>query len=294
MRERIWGKYNREQVQMGSITFFIDKKTFQSIKNFKRKSTGGRPQEFHPTLIEFLLVLKIQYTLSYRRLEGFARSIFGHKVKIPTYTTICKRAKQLALSLPKLSSRKAKVVLIDASGVKVFGEGEWKRKIHGVGRPRQWVKLHIAVDEESQEVVAEVLTDSRTADCAMLSSLLDAGPKSIEVVKADGAYDRKSSRDAMSKKGIRAVIPPPKNARVKGVDKERDDSVLQIIGLGGDLRARSLWGKLTGYSYRALAETAFSRYKRLFGGRLFSQGIERQRVENRLKWMMLNKMLRVS
>lgn len=187
MRELIWAKYNREQVRRGSVTFFIDKKTFQSIKNFKPKSTGGRPREFHQALIEFLLILKIQYTLSYRALEGFARSVFGNKIKIPTYTTICKRAKQLALSLPKLSSKRAKVVLVDASGVKVFGEGEWKRKIHGVGRPRQWVKLHIAVDEESQEVVAEVLTDSRTADCTMKDSLLDKGPGSIRVVKADGA-----------------------------------------------------------------------------------------------------------
>ena len=296
MQKRIWSQYNKDLVQRGSITFFIEEKTFQKIQNFRGKSTGGRPQEFPLMLIQLLLFVKIQYSLTYRSLEGFAKStlqkMYGW-LEVPSYSLICKRAKELSHSLPKLSSRRPTVVLIDASGIKVFGEGEWKRKIHGVGRPRKWLKIHIAVDETSQEIVAECLTDSSVADATMVDTLLES-KTSVRVVKADGAYDRKCARDAAKKRKACLLAPPPKNARVNGTNQERDNAVLSIRGLGGDLCARSLWGRFTGYSYRALVETAFSRYKRLFGCRLFSKTLERQLVENRLKWVMLNKMRKVA
>lgn len=297
MRKRIWAQYNKALVQRGSITCYIDKKIMKRIQKFKAKSTGGRPQEFPDALIELLLVVKIQFSLTYRALEGFAKSIFQKAkgwFKIPTYSTVCKRAKALAKVLSKLSTRRPVTVLIDGSGVKVFGEGEWKRKIHGVGRHRKWLKIHIAIDERSQEIVAEALTDCHVGDASMMESLLSAAPKTVKVVKADGAYDRTCARTAIRRARAKALIPPPRNARIKGEDRERDDAVLAIRGLGGDRRARSIWGKLTGYNYRVLVETAFSRYKRLFGDRLFSQTIERQVVENRLKCVMLNKMLRAA
>lgn len=296
MQKRIWKKYNRDLVQRGSVTFLIDKKTFLSIKKFKRSSTGGRPIEYPKALIEFLLSVKIQYSLTYRALEGFAKSVFS-KIKkwfkIPTYSSICKRAKELAFSLPKLSSRRPQVVLIDSSGIKVMGEGEWKRKIHGVGRPRKWLKMHIVVDERTQEVIAEELTECNVADCKMVKPLLKKSGRSIKLVKADGAYDRFSSRKAIKEQGAVALIPPPRNARIRNKEPDRDDAAKTILGLGGDPKARSLWGKLTGYSKRALVETAFSRYKRAFTGRLFSKTKERQKVENRLKWKILNKMISI-
>ena len=137
MQKRIWSQYNKDLVQRGSITFFIEEKTLQKIQNFRGKSTGGRPQEFPLVLIQLLLFIKIQYSLTYRGLEGFAKSILQKMYswfEVPSYSLICKRAKELSRSLPELSSRRPSVVLIDASGIKVFGEGEWKRKIHGVGR----------------------------------------------------------------------------------------------------------------------------------------------------------------
>lgn len=295
MQKRIWSKYNKELVQRGSVSFFIDDKTLKSLQNYKPKSTGGRPLAFPKALIELLICVKIQFSLSYRALEGFAKSVFQTIKKwftIPTYSTVCKRVKELASSLPELSTKKPKVVLIDSSGIKVFGEGEWKRKVHGVGRPRKWLKLHIAIDECTQEVVSESLTSCAVGDSTMVEELLEQAGPQVEKVKADGAYDRRTVRNALKDRGIKGVIPPPKNARVMNENDERDTSVLQILGLGGDKVARSLWGKLTGYNFRVLVETAFSRYKRLFGCRLFSQTIDRQQVENRFKWVMLNKMRR--
>lgn len=293
MQKRIWSQYNQNLVQRGSITFYLDIKALRSIKNFRSKSTGGRPQEFPLILIHILIMLKIQYSLPYRALEGFARSIFKW-LTIPTYSLICKRAKDLSSLLPKLSSKRPKVVLLDASGLKVYGEGEWKRKIHGIGRPRKWLKLHIAVDESSQEIVAEILTESNISDSKMVEPLLCSTSKSVKLVKADGGYDRRKVRDYVKKRGIDLLVPPPKNACIRGIYPERDTAISVICGLGGDRSARSLWGKLTGYNYRVLVETAFSRLKRLFGPCLFSRTFDRQLVESRLKCLMLNEMIRVS
>lgn len=297
MQKRIWSQYNRELVNRGRITFLIDQKVLTSIESFRPKSQGGRPQQFPEKLIELLLVVKIHYHLSYRCLEGFAKSLFhliGTSFSLPTYTTICKRAKYLASTVEKLSNRRPSVILIDSTGVKVYGEGEWKRKIHGPGRPRKWVKIHIAVDEMTQEIVATELTPSTTADCAFVETLLKRVSKRTKKVKADGAYDGKQTRKFFKSRGINCCIPPPKNARADSGDEERDSTVREILGLGGGKRGRSLWGKLSGYSLRALVETAFSRYKRLFGGRLFSKTIERQRVENYLKWKVLNMMMKAA
>jgi IS5 family transposase len=286
-----WSQYNKKLINRGSINFLIVPKTILLIKKFKAKSTGGRPQEYSSLLIELLVMLKIQYSLPYRALEGFAKSIFKEELKIPSYSLICKRAKELEFMLEKLSQRRPKAVLLDASGLQVFGEGEWKRKIHGVGRPRKWMKIHIAIDERSQEIIAAILTSSNVGDSSVTEDLLDQSPSSIKVVKADGGYDRSGAREAIKKNKAKALIPPPKNARIDTDNQERNDHAKIIKSLGGDLVARSLWGKLTGYNKRALVETAFSRYKRIFSGKLFSRTYDRQRVENHLKCLILNKMM---
>lgn len=286
-----WSQYNKKLINRGSINFLIAPKTIFLIKKFKAKSTGGRPKEYSSLLIELLVMLKIQYSLPYRALEGFARSIFKKELKIPSYSLICKRTKELEFLLAKLSQRRPKTILLDASGLQVFGEGEWKRKIHGRGRPRKWMKIHVAVDETSQEIIASVLTHSNIGDSSVTNDLLEQSPNTIKVVKADGGYDRTTAREAIKKKRAKALIPPPKNTRIDTSNEERNDDAKIIYNLGGDLVARSLWGKLTGYSKRALVEATFSRYKRIFSGKLFSRSFTRQRVENHLKCLILNKMI---
>lgn len=163
-------------------------------------------------------------------------------------------------------------------------------KIHGQGRPRKWLKIHIGIDAKTQEIVAESTTESGVVDGAMTGHLLKQIPNGIKMTIGDGAYDRIDSQEAIRKKKSQGLIPPPKHARYKGNDDERDEAIKIIRGLGGDKRAKSLWGKLTGYSRRALVETAFSRMKRMYGERLFSQIYEKQKIENRLRCLLLNKM----
>jgi hypothetical protein len=127
----------------------------------------------------------------------------------------------------------------------------------------------------------------------MTQPLLNQVAGSIKTTIGDGAYDHSHAREAIRQRRSKALIPPPRNACYKGIEDDRDEALSIIEGLGGDEEARSLWGKLTGYSNRALVETAFSRTKRLFGDRLFSKLIEKQSLENRLRCIILNKMRRV-
>jgi IS5 family transposase len=291
-RKRNWREYNKELVQRGSLTFLIDPKLLKKTGCVARKKKLGRPLEFSNTLIMLLLMVKIHHHLPYRTLEGFMKFLCSLKKlfpKTPTYSLVCKRAAHLRQSLPKLSSRRPSTVLIDATGIKVYGEGEWKVKVHGPGRPRKWMKIHIAVDAASQEIVAVATTESNVHDSKMTKALLDEVPGTARIIIADGGYDGSNARKAVSQKKARALIPPPKNARYRGLDDERDQDLLLIRGLGGDKRAKSIWAKLTGYSRRALVESTFSRFKGLFGERYFSKTSKRQEVETILRCLLLNK-----
>lgn len=132
---------------------------------------------------------------------------------IPHYYLYSKRIK--SLKLPKLSRRRPSHILIDASGVKVVGEGEWKVKVHGAGRRRKWLKLHIAVDEKTQEIVVSRATSSSVGDSKMAKDLIDHCPRSVKRVTADGGYDGIGVRKMLHDKGIEGIIPPPKNARLR-------------------------------------------------------------------------------
>jgi IS5 family transposase len=291
-RKRDWREYNRQLVQRGSLTFLIDPKLLKKTGRAAKKKRLGRPLEFSDTLIMVLLMAKIHYHLPYRALEGFMNFLCSLKQlfsKTPTYSLICKRAAHLKQSLPKLSSRRPSTILLDASGIKIHGEGEWKVKVHGPGRPRKWVKIHIAVDARSQEIVAVATTENNIHDSKMTKALLDEVPGAVRIVIADGGYDGSNSREAIRQKKARALIPPPKNARYRGLGDERDQDLLLIRGLGGDKKAKSIWAKLTGYSRRALVESTFSRFKGLFGERYFSKTSKRQEVETLLRCLLLNK-----
>ena len=165
MRKRIWQEYNRELVKRGSLTFFIDPNSLKTPR--RNKHQRGRPKQFTHPLIQLLLTLKIQYRLTYRALEGFAKSILPllkQGVDLPTYSLICKRAPELGALLPKLSKRRPQVIMLDASGIKVAGEGEWKVKIHGQSKRRKWIKIHRAIDATTQETLQLEVTNSHVDD----------------------------------------------------------------------------------------------------------------------------------
>lgn len=157
---------------------------------------------------------------------------------------ICKRVKQFLLSLPKLSSRIPAVILVDATRIKVYEEGEWKMKIHGKGRPRKWMKLHITINEKTHEIVSEFTTPSGVRDSKAFIPLCTKTPLSIKTVKRDGVYNGKGVRSAIRKRKTLALIPPPKTTICKGEDLNRDQVVMDIRTFGGILQPGQYGGNI--------------------------------------------------
>jgi hypothetical protein len=181
-------------------------------------------------------------------------------------------------------------VAIDSSVVKISGEGEWKVKMHGPSKRRRWLNVHICIDPKSGDILAEKTTLHTVHDTEVVDDLLCHIPKSVKTVLGDGIYDGTKCRKKIEKYGARALVPPPKNARLSYKDPDRDDAIKLIKSFGADAHARSLWGKLTGYSQRSLVKTAFLRMKIIFSPRLFSKCMDRQIVGNHYRCLILNKM----
>jgi hypothetical protein len=119
---------------------------------------------------------------------------------------------KLEITLPVLDATQARHVVVDATGIKVYGEGEWKVRQHGVGKRRTWLKLHLAVDEATGDILAAVVSTNNVADSQVLPDLLGQIEAEMEQVSAEVTYDTKGSYDTITQRGARPVIPPRKNA----------------------------------------------------------------------------------
>jgi hypothetical protein len=150
------------------------------------------------------------------------------------------------------------------------------------------------VDERIQEIVEEISTEAMVDDGKALPQVMQQVKCRPKTVIGDGAYDDREVWDWIRKKGGKSLIPPLSNGVCHGTDRERDDAIQVIRAFGRDEAAKAIWGKLSGYSRRTLVETTFSRYKKMFGERAFSRTQERIVLENRLKCILLNKMIRTA
>ena len=192
--------------------------------------------------------------------------------------------------LPRLSNKRSKVRLIDSSGLKATGEGEWKRKVHGASYRRRWIKIHLVTDPKSGEIIDILVTLSSCADIDAGLVLLHRMPDYVKRVIGDGAYDGSRLRRTAYERGVSILAPPPCNAKlgIDGYQSERNEAIQIISALGGDRLAKTIWSKITGYSQRAAVESAFSRFKRLFGSSLFSRRHDAIAVEAHMKALLSN------
>lgn len=291
MCQRNWTKYSASLVQRGSLSFFLSPDLISSLLEAQGAAgINGRPS-FSLQITLLMLSMKVSFRLSYRACEGMARSLLEpHGVKVPSYVTLCRRIKDLDGQLPALSDGKAETILVDSSGFKVLGEGEWKAKMHGRSYRRSWVKAHIAVDSQSNEIVDLILSPNNVSDAQVGRNLLTRTSSRTKYILGDGAYDCERFRQIAYEKGIKDLVPPPTHAILRDEPhlERRNDALRIICGLGGDKVARRIWSKLTGYCHRVKVESAFSRLKRLFGERLFSRRFDAMQVELWLKARLSN------
>jgi hypothetical protein len=292
-----WSEYNRSLINRGSLTFWFSKDSLKKWKSTKHTNAKGRPEIYSDDAILCALILRQVFNLPLRGLQGFIASVFNMlnlDLPVPGYTQICRRSKTLGHMLKKLSNKKITDIVFDSSGLKVYGEGEWKVRTHGKGKRRTWRKIHMGLCPHTQEIMLCELTHNNKSDAQVAEKLLDQVIETIDRVYGDGAYDDRQFREKVYLKGGRCLIPPPRNATYKGTvegwERQRDANIAEIIGLGGDELARKLWKKLSGYHQRSLVETAFSRIKRILGPNLKAHLFENQMIEAQIKCLIINKM----
>src|SRR3954447_11079575 len=191
-RIRNWKEYNDSLVRRGSLTLWVEQETLQAWR-YQGPSQQGAQFQFSDLAIECLLTLRAVYHLTLRATEGFARSLFALMrvdLTVPDYSTLCRRAKTVRITLPRQATGPLYLV-VDSTGLKVYGEGEWKVRQHGYSRRRTWLKLHLAIDPETHEIQAAVVSEPGVTDAEAVPSLLEQVENPIEGVGADGAFDRR-------------------------------------------------------------------------------------------------------
>jgi hypothetical protein len=293
--------YNSNLCQRGSLNLFIDSIILKEWEQVINKAKVVGEQTYSDSVIMCCLLVKINYGLALRQSTGFLKSLFSlmgkEELPIPDYTTLSRRQETLPVEIEqKLSMGENLVVGIDSTGLKVYGEGEWKVRKHGSSKHRTWRKLHIGIDLNTQDIISVELTGNNEDDATVGSRMLSGKTKGIKSFHGDGAYDDFEFRAVLGK-DIRQVIPPPKNAVIQKPKKnkpvaeyliQRNEAVEYI-----QKHSAKQWKEQHDYHRRSLNEVVMFRYKTIFGGELDARIIENQKTEAKLKCLILNKYTRV-
>jgi hypothetical protein len=293
-RVKNWSEYDKALVQRGSITFWLSN-DFEKTWMYVGEKQRGSQFDYTDQAILVMLTVKEVFHLTNRGVEGFVRSLFRMMkidLPVPDHSTLSKRGKDLKVKLPKKTNQSLNIVM-DSTGLKIYGEGEWKVRMHGVSKRRTWRKLHIGANPDDGEIQAVILTEHSVSDDATVEVLLEQIEQEIINFGADGAYDKRKVYDSLNAHSpdVNILIPPRKNARIwkhgntKAERLKRDENLRAIRKDG-----RKEWKKNSGYHVRSLAETTMFRLKTIFGDGLSTRLLETQTTQALVRCVALNKM----
>jgi len=283
-----WKAYNEGLKRRGSITLWIQDDIAQQWNYVGKKQRGGQ-YRYSNAAVELCLILHKVYSLPLRQTQGFIKSLFEQRkieVVVPDYTTMSRRSSKLSVSL-SASRKRVSDIVMDSTGLKVYGEGEWKVRKYGAGKHRTWMKLHIAIDEQSQEIEAVTLSTNATDDASEVEPLLKQIEQPVRSFRGDGGYDKSKVRKQLHGKKIEQIIPPQHNAVVNKKAKEylqQRDQDIQTIKKAG----REEWKKQKRYHQRSKVETAMFRYKLIVGNTLSARKEDNQKTEVKIGCKILN------
>ncbi|WP_028536902.1 IS5 family transposase [Paludibacterium yongneupense] len=284
-----WKAYNAALKARGSLMIWLDRDmNWQGSPLGKR----GRTQTFSDAAIQFCLTIKCLFNLALRQAVGMVQSLLslaGLDWSTPDYSTVCRRQKHLQVMIPCRPTTAGLHLLIDSTGIKMLGEGEWKTKKHGAEYRRQWRKVHLGIDAQTLEIRAIEVTDNSVGDAPMLPELLSQIPpeERIATVSGDGAYDTKDCHEAIAKRQAEAVIPTRRNAmpwKENRVGAHVRNEILRATRRLG----RTIWKKWSGYHRRSLVETKM-RCVKLLGERVMARDFDRQVAELQVRAAILNR-----
>ena len=293
-RLRNWSQYNAALVQRGSLTVWVSEEILQAWHQTERTGRRGAPRTYTDAIILCMASLQEIYHLPLRATEGLLASVvklLGVKLRVPDYTTLARRRQVLEVSLPRRSKEQPLHLVVDSTGVKVYGEGEWKVRQHGYSKRRTWRKLHLGADEASGEIVAAVVATNNYTDGQILPDLLAQVEEEIQQVSGDGGYDKRNCYDAIRERGARAVIPPQKNAKIWQHGNSREERLARDENLRAcRQQGRAAWKRESGYHRRSLAETQMFRLKTIFGRGVSARSFAGQATQLLVRCAVLNQM----
>jgi hypothetical protein len=285
-----WAEYDAGLRRRGSLTLWIED---GAVEDWQSRGDGGQAR-YTDAAIQTSLMLRAAFKLPLRQTEGLMASVIalmGLTISAPDHTTVSRRA----VTLPEIPAAQVPSgplhVLIDSTGLQVYGAGQWLEAKHCAKSRRKWRKLHLAVDAGNGRIVAPILTDQDGADPSQVGPLLDRIVGQIVRVTADGAYDGGPTYQTIAAHGdgIEVVIPPRSTAvpcGEPGTPSQRDRHLAMIKEQG-----RLAWQVATDYGQRSLVETTMGRYKALIGPRLRARGFAAQQTEAATGVAALNRML---
>jgi hypothetical protein len=285
-----WPEYDAALIKRGSLTIWM---TEEAIAAWRAPATGKRGgQPIYSTIaIETSLALRLVFHQPLRQSEALLRSIADAleiDIAIPDHTTLSRRGGDLRI-LPKRIHRTEPLhLLVDSTGLKIYGEGEWLDQKHGIRSRRRWRKLHLGVDADTHEIVAVELTPDDVGDISELPELLGQIDADVASMTADGAYDGLVVYDAVAERHPEAaIIIPPRITAVPGetTPAQRDKHLATIAEHG-----RINWQRGSGYTRRSLVEMAMFRYKAIIGRGLHARSLPNQRTEAKVGCNVLNRM----
>ena len=298
-RVKNWATYDQALVQRGRLTVWLSEEAMDGWR-YAGPAQRGAQFLYSDLAIETALTFRKLFRLPLRHTEGFVQSLLGLMglpLSAPDHTTLSRRQKGLTVDLPVRPCDQPRHLVVDSTGLKLYGEGEWKTRQHGWTKRRTWRKLHLGIDADTGEVVAETLTEAGTDDASQVKPMLAQTPGEVARLSGDGAYDRWKVHHLLAyppeqASPIESVIPPRRDAQLRKAKRryrhiEARNQRVQAIGGKG----RKRWKRESGYHRRSLAETGVFRYKAILGAQLQARSWEGQHVEARIGCSILNRMI---
>lgn len=293
---RNWRAYDRALVQRGSLMVWLAEEVLAQWYYTGPAQRGAQPV-YSDLALECVLGLRELLRLPNRATEGFVRSLLtllGVALDVPDHTTLSRRGQTVRVRLPKQPApAEGWHVVMDSSGLKVYGEGEWKVRQHGYSKRRTWRKLHLAIDTARQEIQAVLFTEAGVHDAEAAPEVLAQIEGPVTGVGGDGAYDQAPVYQAVAAQAPQAqiLIPPRRDAKIQqhgntqAPPQPRDENLRYIRQHG-----RKKWKRDTGYHRRSLVETAIFRLKMRFGDQLTARRLDTQATQVGIRCRLLNQM----
>ena len=209
-----WREYDASLRNRGSLTIWFTPEAIAGWKAQPRTTPGGQ-RHYSDLAIETALTLRTVFRLALRQSEGLIGSIMKMleiDLPVPDHTTLSRRACGLPVcNLARIGTGELHLI-VDSTGLKLRGAGEWLFEKHGTTKRRAWRKLHIGIDAGNGEIVAFDLTDKDVDDASHVPTLLDQLTQDPASFMADGAYDRAATYDAILARNpsARFIVPPCK------------------------------------------------------------------------------------